>query len=51
MTVADLLPATNSRDYLQLVGDWAKTTWAAWSKHHELVRGWATDAHHAIGRA
>ena len=50
MTVADILSARDAEEHVRLVGEWARTTWQAWSPHHALVRHWAGEALAQAGR-
>jgi len=49
-SVVDLLRASSAQEYLAAVREWAATTWEAWGEHHELIRGWASDALQAVRR-
>jgi CTP:molybdopterin cytidylyltransferase MocA len=44
MTVVDLLVARDGGEHVGLVRIWAEMTWEAWSAHHDVVRGWASEA-------
>ena len=37
ITVADIVPLTQLDDHLNYVENWAKTTWQAWSQHHNIA--------------
>ncbi|MGH3147554.1 MAG: DUF5946 family protein [Rubrobacter sp.] len=41
ITVLDVLEAENLAEHTALVERWARSTWEAWSPHHETVRRWA----------
>jgi hypothetical protein len=43
LTVVDLLGATSPEEHRALVDRWARSTWQAWSVHHEQVRAWADE--------
>lgn len=43
ITVRDVADSSDS-DRSGVVQQWARTTWDAWTKHHELVRSWLFDA-------
>ena len=38
LTVADVVRAGSDAELDALVGDWAKTAWAAWAPYHPIVR-------------
>lgn len=40
ITVADVQAARNSEKHVQSVWLWARSTWAAWSHHHERIQAW-----------
>jgi hypothetical protein len=40
LTIADCLAAELPEEHDASVEAWAENVWAAWSEHHEAVRGW-----------
>lgn len=40
LTILEVRGATTAADYVVRRRAWAESTWAAWSAHHETVRGW-----------
>jgi len=42
-TVLDVLGAATPAEHEARVRAWAESVWAAWSEHHEVVRGWVQD--------
>lgn len=40
LTITYLRGATTPEDHLQRVLEWARSTWQAWSAHHDLARQW-----------
>jgi hypothetical protein len=48
ITVDQIVLAVDS-ERREVVGDWARSAWQAWTEHHEVVRGWL--ARSAVGRA
>ena len=40
LTVAHVLVASDAEAHGSAVGEWARDVWAAWTPHHETVRGW-----------
>ena len=40
ITIKDVRIATNFQEHSDLVWQWARDAWQAWSAHHETVRGW-----------
>jgi hypothetical protein len=40
LSVAEVLRATDPEEHRVLVAQWARAVWNAWSRHHEMVRGW-----------
>ena len=38
LTVVNVVEAGNDADLDRLVGEWAKSAWAAWSSYHPVVR-------------
>jgi Family of unknown function (DUF5946) len=44
MTIVDVHRAgDNPQEHKRLVNEWARSTWAAWRKHHPKVRQWASE--------
>lgn len=41
MTVLDVEGAADATEHAARVRAWARSAWAAWSPHHEVVREWA----------
>lgn len=41
VTVADVLAANGVEQHSDAVQRWARSTWQAWSEHHETIRRWA----------
>jgi hypothetical protein len=41
VTVADVIAAQDTEQHAQIVRQWARTAWDAWSEHHDTVRRWA----------
>lgn len=41
MTVVNVRKARNLAEHAELVEQWAKVVWEAWSPHHNTVRHWA----------
>jgi len=37
ITVADITPLTQLNDHLSHIENWAKTSWQAWSQHHNVA--------------
>jgi hypothetical protein len=44
VTVVDVRKAADLGEHKELVHEWAKSVWQAWSEHHKIARQW-------IGRA
>lgn len=44
ITVADVYKAKNAPEHKQLVQDWAKSAWMAWSDHHATVKKWLSES-------
>jgi hypothetical protein len=42
LTILDVLPATDARDFTDRVERWARSVWLAWQPHHAQVRAWLT---------
>ncbi|MCP4537043.1 MAG: hypothetical protein GY832_07835 [Chloroflexi bacterium] len=42
MTVIDVNRAKDLAEHEQLVKEWARASWEAWSQHHEQVEKWAS---------
>lgn len=42
VTVVDVAKAQSLAEHIDLVGQWARAVWAAWSVHHTTVRHWAS---------
>ena len=40
VTVIDVRTAADAAAHVELVGDWARAAWDAWSDHHPRVRSW-----------
>ena len=40
ITVADVYRAKSAEEHKVIVKEWARTTWEAWSVHHDLIREW-----------
>lgn len=40
ITVADIAGASTAAEHGQRVRAWAESAWAAWTMHHDIVRGW-----------
>ena len=44
VTVRDVLASRDLAEHKEAVERWAADVWAAWSPHHERVRGWIGEA-------
>src|SRR5262245_16463642 len=44
LTVAHLHGAADADDHIKRVMEWARSTWEAWSDHHETAREWIEQA-------
>lgn len=44
VTVVDVHATSDREEYAVCLRQWASTTWAAWSAHHDTVRRWAAIA-------
>jgi hypothetical protein len=42
-TVRDVLEAATPSEHEARVREWAESVWAAWSGHHDIVRGWVEE--------
>jgi hypothetical protein len=40
-TIVDVSQAGGAAEHEALVRRWARSAWAAWSPHHDTIRGWA----------
>ena len=44
ITIIDVHRAgDNSKEHKRLVNEWARSTWAAWAKHHPQIRKWTSE--------
>jgi hypothetical protein len=41
MTIVDIAAADTLEEHTELVHEWARTVWQAWSDHHEEIEAWA----------
>ena len=44
ITVADVIAASDTSQHVQVVRQWARTVWDAWSEHRETIRRWVDAA-------
>ena len=40
LTIEYVLGAADAEEHLDRVGEWARSTWSAWSAYHDLARQW-----------
>lgn len=40
ITVLNIIKASNSKEHVDMVWNWAENTWNAWSCHHDKVSKW-----------
>lgn len=40
ITAADVYEARSVKEHKAIVQEWARTSWEAWSMHHDIVRQW-----------
>lgn len=48
MTAADLIEVDSAQSHCKTARDWARSVWATWEAHHEIVRGWIASWHNGF---
>jgi hypothetical protein len=44
ITAADVNKVSSAEAHREIVKEWAKSAWMAWSTHHETIRKWSIRA-------
>lgn len=44
LTIADVHQARDAEEHTQVVRQWAKSVWSAWSDHHPTIRKWLSES-------